>query len=514
MTRPIKGPSNPPSPPKSMAYEIFPQSKTLYPADSQFFRVRIGTSPILWQSVTNGTIQPNDSINFTTSGQAQLVQLLHSGIGTATFTFDSLMIPNTGGRIVVFFGGAGPSINAEIGPTTTVVKDEDNNTVATVGHTVVAADTYTFEAAGSALRMYINGQKSAEYLPTDDIEYPFFLTIFWFTPFVSGGPHIAPPLLKGDWRVEPGDQAENVWTEAGGQIDDDTNVWQVFYQADDAPGEYTLSVRIASSVNQDASTTIFIPPLAVIGPTTVTIQPGEVVRFKTNYDAAQHDLVTWAANGGTFDAAHNWTAPTTPGDYVVTAQYQTQIARIFVTIPAVITPKLAAALPGEVINFDTNITSPTFSASAGSINSSSGIWTAPSIIGQEVTITATGGGFTATLELIVLEAFPYQPNFSIPVQAKKKVLIAEAEDGRRATRVKNYQNRYRRSLGLLFKNRDMPEVREALAFWNQYYPSALFIYDAKIEDERMVVYMDSDFDYEIGNEGSCDIDYRFRITEN
>lgn len=533
MTRTTSGPSNlplllsvcllagllccctkPPKPkPNSMPFEIVPQTKTLYPGDRQLFKARATPPPPLWGVVTNGTIQSDHTILFSTSGDALLVQGLLEGIGGVRWTFDSRMIPNTGGMVKFRLAASGPAIRVEAGPTSTVVKDENNNTVATVTHTIVSGDTYYLEAAGSSLRLFINGQISAQYDVGTPLNYPFYSFVEWVTPFVSGGPHITSPQLIGYWDVQQGNQAYNAWTIAGGTYDDNTDTWEVNFVAGNNPGQYQFTCQIAGSANQEASTSVTIPPLSIIGLTRVTIQPGDIVRFKTNYDEAQSDIVTWSATGGTFDAAHRWTAPTTPGSYTVTAAFGNQRAQIVVTIPAVITPVIRAAKPGEVIDFATNISSPTFSATAGSINSSSGIWTAPSVIGQTCVITATGGGNTATLTVKVLEELPYQPNLSIPFDFKKKVLISEAEDGTRAVRVKSAGNLSRRSFDLPFKNRDIAELKAMRTFHDKYYPEGEIIWEDKLWNERIVGVIDSELHAEYGNGGSCDIDYSFRFLE-
>src|SRR5262249_22164344 len=145
-------------------------------------------------------------------------------------------------------------------------------------------------------------------------------------------------------------------------------------------------------------------------------------------------------------------------------------------VPAVITPVFTAAGTLETIAFQTNIPSPVWSASAGSINSGTGVWTAPSGVGQTVRITATNGSFTATLDVVIMEKFPLSdPSAPITVDLNKTVLVSTAEDRARTTRVKDKDGLAFQSREVSFKNKDVTELESVIDFWQRNYPGKRFI---------------------------------------
>src|SRR5262249_9000035 len=91
-------------------------------------------------------------------------------------------------------------------------------------------------------------------------------------------------------------------------------------------GEYFARVTIASTSFQQFDNSISIPPLTILGPSAVTLDPGQKVRFRTNYDDAKTDIVTWSvvSGGGSFDAAHVYTAASAPGNSTIRAAYSPQ----------------------------------------------------------------------------------------------------------------------------------------------------------------------------------------------
>src|SRR5262249_728030 len=278
-------------------------------------------------------------------------------------------------------------------------------------------------------------------------------------------------------------------------------------------GEYFARAQIASSAFQQFDAIISIPPLTIIGPSAVTLDPGQKVRFRTNYDDAKSDLVTWSvvSGGGSFDAAHVYTAATAPGNSTIRAAFSPQQKDIVVTVRSVITPDYPAVEPSEVVDWDTNISAPTWTATAGSINSSSGIWTAPGVLGQTAKIGVSGGGFSVPPHVVIASKFPCDPTAMIPVDVSRKALISEAEDGTRAARIKNKSGGSQRKMELSFRNRDLTELEAVIAFWLANYPSKPFIFMDKVRNKRVVAYFASDLHYDVG--ASCDIDYSFRIVE-
>lgn len=132
----------------------------------------------------------------------------------------------------------------------------------------------------------------------------------------------------------------------------------------------------------------------------------------------------------------------------------------------------------------------TWSASAGSINSSSGLWTAPSLAGQTARITVTDGTRTVTLDIPVLNVFPIT-RFATPMDGarSKKVVIGEAEDGTDFSRVKaNARDSYPLQLKLL----TLTEYQSIQEFWDDHHPGKPFIMEDVPRQKRMVVKFDSD----------------------
>jgi hypothetical protein len=120
---------------------------------------------------------------------------------------------------------------------------------------------------------------------------------------------------------------------------------------------------------QKAESLITIPPLQILGETVRTIQPGQKIRFATNYDQAPSPP-TWSvvSGAGSFSQGE-FTAATAPGTTVVRATAATgnQVADITITVPAVITPSYTAAAPSEVIDWDINILTMPYFVAAGAM---------------------------------------------------------------------------------------------------------------------------------------------------
>lgn len=259
---------------------------------------------------------------------------------------------------------------------------------------------------------------------------------------------------------------------------------------------------------QHAEALIAIPPLQIAGELVRTLPPGAKARFHTNYNEAQ---ITWSvvSGGGSFSQGE-FTAPTAPGTTIVraTASVGNQVADLTINVPAILTPNFFAAAPSELVDWETNIVSPTWSSIPAGINSSTGVWTAPSVVGQTVKITATGGGFTVTRDVLILEKFPFG-NFVFPytVDYRKGVLISEAEDGTRVARVKRPSHRaYDVQLGQC-EEADFQTVRD---FWDRHHPSKRVIFEDLEEGIRIIAHTDSDLQWERTAAG---VNIAFRVKE-
>lgn len=508
-----------------MSLRINPQTINVFPEDRQAFEATATPDMALWYNTTNATINANGSVTATNPANPVIVycalNLMVSG-GFFEWIFDTSCIPTgtfpTGGQLRVearwnseangygyCFAGDGSGIITN-GSAAVLVPSFVPN----------AGDRFRMEVTGGRL-ITRNGVLFAQSWPPSfsgagATTFPAILRVELRPGVVSGTPRIPPFAIGGDWRLVNG----VTWNApAAGSLTASSGTKTTFFNIT-TPGEVDITALVGGSTNQQASGRVTVPPLTMLGSTSVTMQPGEKRRFKVNYDFAQNDIVIWSVitgGGGSFDAGDVYTAPTAPGTYNIRAEYSTtQDLDIFVTVPGVITPSYIGVEPGEVVNWDSNIAATqTWSASAGSINSSSGLWTAPSVVGQIVRITVTNGTLTVTKDVAIVEKFPYDPNAIIKVEVGKKVLISEAEDGTRATRVKNFGGNSQAKYELNFANRDLAEFEAARAFWARSYPGQPILISDKVRNVRVVGYIDSDLSYEV--EASCAVSYAFTFLE-
>lgn len=514
-----------------MSFEIYPQSINIYPEDTQTFTVRSTPPPIIWDALQNYTLNSDGTISCVTLGAlfgGLLTPRVHDGIAGIEWTLSADMIPDTGGELQLRLFGVGTrlpthALQVYVGPTSTLVEDEDGATLDTVTHTVAAGDKFYLEVAGNLFRLFINGTVEVEYEVTTATEYPIRASVFGDGDFVSATPKIGLPRLVGVWNLEPLDVATlNAWTVTGGTLSDSSDTWQTVFTAGTKPGVYSVSCEVGGEDQQTVTATVVIPPLSILGETDVTLQPSQKYRFRTNYDNAQDQIVTWsvASGGGSF-ANGEYTAASAPGSSVVVATYGDQEVSITVRVPAVMTVlsptsvAVTAAKLGEVLTLSTNMTGTiNWTATAGSLSAGTGAtvtWTAPNQEGVEALIVATNGTYTVTTEISVLQHFPYDPTQNVIWERKKNVLVSTGEDRSRAARVKDYNNAAYEPFELKFLNRNLAEYTAASTFWQARYPGTKFIYEDKIRSLRREVYFDSD----IRTEGysRCAIDYSFRLIE-
>lgn len=508
--------------------EIFPQSIILYPGDVQRFTLRSTPPPALWTNVVNATIQADGTLSFSSPApSARGGHMLMSGTGSVVFTADARMLPTSTGKCVVILKDGTREFRIEFGTSNTVGKKEGGVTLFTSGSVLQAATDFRLEAAGTIFRLFMNEQLQGEYTTAAPITYPVRYEVEFILPALDGSPHFVAPdfglrkyglvIPVGDWRIP--ETIPSTWLASGGTISPSSNTDKVDYMTGNVPGGFQLSNTIGGSGLQGAAAAIFIPTLAISGPNQVTLQPGEKVRFKTNYDNAQKKLVTWSivSGGGSFSNGE-FTAPSTPGTTVVRASATSvnSQADITITVPAVITANVTgAATLGEVVTFSTNMTGTiNWTADLGSPLTGTGAnfaWTAPNQAGLVARITATNGTFSVAVELPVLEKFAYDPTLNIPWDRKKTVLISRAEDRSRSSRVKDKGGLAFEAFEFTFRNRDLTELNAVHAFWDKHYPQKRWIYEDKLRNVRKVLYFDSDIRQEAGI--ACDIDYSFRAVE-
>lgn len=510
-----------------MPFEIFPQSINVYPEDVQLFTLRTTPPPILWGGFVHATVASDGTLNLNTSNGDSALTMQHAldGVAAAEWTFDSRMLPTSTGEIGLWLVGAGShSLKVTVKATQTIVAS-GLGTIETISRTVASGDVYKLEVAGNLLRLYINGTLETEYEAASAVRYPVRNVLAVSPPYASGTPHLTVPRLIGNWGAYTVSSIGSAWTLApsgGGTFDDSTDVWFTTFTASDQPGVYTLTAQINSSAYQEAIATIIVQPLSIVGETTLTLQPSASYSFKTNYDNAQHRLVTWSVVSGSGSFSNGvFTAPAAPGTTVVKAVYGDQEARATITIPAVMTIQtsasedVTAATLGEVLTLSTNMTGTiNWTASVGSLSSSSGstvTWTAPNQSQLVALVTATNGTYTVRAEIPALTAFPYRPNRSLKWDRKKTVLLSRAEDRSRAARVKDANNEPFETFELTFLNRNLAELAAVHAFWDLHHPDKRFIFTDYHRSVRKVVYFDSDISHDAA--ATCATTYSFRIIE-
>jgi hypothetical protein len=698
----------------------------------------------MWQSVTDsGDIKSDFSLEVDPAGSQTTgagAHSLASGLGFLELTVDDQCRPTGGG--VLFINGFLNDINGVLYfygfrafAASIEVRDELNNQIYTEAYSTVSGDVYRIEFA-AGFRLYRNGvlKHSRVNLGTT-VVYPMTYQLAIAETTAAAPSRVPAPRLVGDWKLSP----SVTWTAPShGSISNTGPGINTEYSGGTIPGTYTLTGAIEPSADaggvQRATATIIIPPLQILGETEVALQPGQKVRFKTNYDEAQTNLITWSVvtGPGSFTQGE-FTAGTVPGLTVVraTASVNGLSADIVVRVAAVITNAsgYSAAKVSEEIDFGTNLptmpffvsvgkvaegvgdispgfppgtevddlllmfgetanqaistpanwnvpadapqgtgtagdaaatrlsafwkrripidstptltdpgdhaigqilafrgvintgnpwdvtsgdtgasstsvsipgdttTTPnclvvvavsngtdsatpqtsnfvntdlvnltertdvnsaqgngggfavatgekaaagtygattatlanasaqgrmsialkpapiTWSADIGSINSSSGVWTAPSLAGQTARITVTNGTYSVTLDVPVLEAFP-RTDFKLPwsIDLVKRVLISEAEDGSRTSRVKS---RARRSFPVELLVDAVEDLNGAglntiQDFWDRHHPGVQFILEDPEEGVRLVVYADSDLRWEHTGVG---INIAFRVKE-
>lgn len=358
---------------------IFPPIVTLYPLQRQLFTAQAVPGPAMWQAVTDsGDIKSDYSLEVDPAGSVTTglgAHWLFSGIGTVAITIDDKCRPTSTGAIflegqVTDTVGALYQYTIVINTTTVKVLTEGSVEVYTESYSTISGDVFHVELFGG-FRAYRNGvlMHSRLVLPTV-VVYPIKYRCVISEPTAAAPTRIPQPVLTGDWRIGPVVE----WAAPShGAISYIGLAGSTEYHSGFTPGTYTLAARIESAADagavQATTATIIIPPLKILGPTNVVLQPGQKVRFKTNYP---DHLITWSvvSGGGSFTQGE-FTAGANPGSSVIraTATVNSQAANITVTVPAVVTGAFLAAVPSEQIDFNTNIAASTIPAlfSGGSI---------------------------------------------------------------------------------------------------------------------------------------------------
>jgi hypothetical protein len=365
--------------------KVFPPVQIVYPNDRQMFTAEAVPPPALWHAVLNsGDIKSDFSLEVD-AAQSQVAgnggHALQSGLGIVEITVDNQCLPTSTNTLsLVGFtndvNGFRYVFSIAIAATTVKVFDENNTEIYTESYSTVSGDVYRMEMA-AGFRLYRKTGNAAFVLKFSRVNlgttviYPMIYACNLTEDTVTGPSRIPQPRLIGDWQLA--NSASLVWTVSHGSLTTASGI-QTEYFAGTIPGKYTLGAALESAADagavQTAVATVEIPPLQILGEILVTARPGEQIRFKTNYDAAQTKLVTWSVVSGPGSFTQDeFTAGTAPGISVVraTASVNGLSADITVNVPAVISnaSNYTAAKVSEQIDFDVNFQAmPTF-VSAG-----------------------------------------------------------------------------------------------------------------------------------------------------
>jgi hypothetical protein len=366
---------------------IFPPVIELFPNDRQLFTGEAEPPPALWRSVLNsGDIKSDFSLEVD-AGQSQVAgngaHELRSGIGSVEITIDNQCLPtstNTLG-LVGFINDVNGflyvySLNIAAG--TVKVFNENNTEIYTESYSTVSGDVYRLELA-AGFRFYRNDvlKHSRVNLGTTVI-YPMIYACNLTENTVTAPSRIPAPRLIGEWKLA--NTSSLVWTVSHGSLTTASGI-QTEYFGGTTPGQYTLGLALESAADagavQTATAVVDIPPLKIVGETSVKAQPGEKLRFKTNYDKAQTKLVIWSVVSGPGSFTEDeFTAGTAPGISIVraTASVNGLSADITVDVQAVVTNAngYTAAKAGEQIDFNINFAAIPFFVSVGLAASGTG----------------------------------------------------------------------------------------------------------------------------------------------
>ncbi len=502
---------------------LIPPTVELFPNQKQTFLVESSPPPAYWFGITNvGTIDANFAM-VANSGQPSVLGngalKLYSGIGLVEWTFDNQFMPSSTGTFNVTAAIADVSgftylYRVTFSTTQITIQDEALATLATLAYVPIAGDRFWIELS-NGFRLWHNGvlRNSRVGLATQTV-YPMSYLANLIKPTINTASRVPAMRLVGEgWRLS---ETATFTAPIHGSISTVGPALETIYSGGTTPGTYTLTAQVEPGADvldvQLTTATIIIPPLKILSPPTVTFQPSAKGRFKTNYP---DNLVAWsvAAGSGSFSQGE-FTAGSAPGTAKIraTASVNSSVAEIIVSVPAVITnaANLTAAKASEQIDFNTNMTGTiTWSASIGSINSSSGLWTAPSQTGQTAIITATNGTLTTTLEIDVLEEFPFN-RVALPwsLDYDKRALVGESEDGSGYfSRVKSGA---RRSFEVNLLACDLTDLGTIRTFWDGHHPGKSFIWQDPEESIRLVLRTDSALRWEHSDNG---INIAFRVKQ-
>ncbi len=515
--------------PISNGLSIVPRRLTMLPGDLESFETKGSRIPALWGLLTSGTMTFEDdyTILLTVPATQQGGYALQAGTGQVSLVLDERMLGTGDVGLVMYVANLTDNI-ALIASPTQVEAFHNGSSIDTFSHTLAAGDIIAIEATGARFNCKLNNEIFAYFLWPDGAQYPCFYDVSIITTLPAENPSLVPPILEGDWRPS----SPITWTilPDEGELDGSASGTTppivgptVRWTAPNLPTTYALTAQLGDSDFQLANAQIDVPTLRILGPRTITVDPLEELRFRSNYDTAQkHDLLTWSADDGDFDADRRgyFTAAEPPGDDIIrvtaTLDAVVQYDEITVTVRTVFwPPNICAVQPGEELDLYTNLTDPVWTENGGSIagTGSDVVWTAPELIGQVIRLSVTGTEGTLYQDVTVLEVLPVDFNLPYGEDVGAEMLVEIADDARTVwARQKSEAGFVPESFELRISNASSDEYEDIKVFHNRYFPTqrSFFIVD-QAQNRRVVVRADSKLKVEVA--GECNFDIAFRCVK-
>jgi hypothetical protein len=188
-------------------------------------------------------------------------------------------------------------------------------------------------------------------------------------------------------------------------------------------GSRTFTLTVTNAAGATSTKSVMVTPTTVvlgsISPAAPTVTAALAQSFSVTASGGAANTVSWSATGGSFSpgstgsgASTNWTVPSTPGTYTVTATSLDDPSKTVSTTVTVVAPPVASSLVAAVspvlYGASTTIT-PTFSGGSGVIDHGIGTVTSGTAYstgaltsGQTYTLTVTNAaGTTATTSVTV-----------------------------------------------------------------------------------------------------------------
>lgn len=403
------------------------------------------------------TLDPGDSLEFNAfGGVGSYSWTLESGsIGTRTGTTYHAPADESGTAVMRVEDQDGDSRTANItvaAPSALIITPQDitvtrGTTVTFIGGGGYAQNPshYTYGAAGVGSINIDTGVYNATDAGTADITVSDLsgssvtVTVTVEDPGVSLPVGISPSeatvFTNGAIDLEaysgvPGYTFTKI--SGGGSVDSATGL----FSAPAAAGTSVIRVTDSVSGTADASITV-IAPLTVT-PTAASVSTGGAVSFTVSGGTGGYTWDIDPPGGGSIDGSGNYTAPGSGDTVTVTVTDSSgneadALVSVTLPMPLGITPSMVTMLTGEAVTFSGfgGIGGYTFSpvTGGGSINSTSGVYTAPGSPGT-ATVRVSDGTDNADASITIVASGPLTISPNTAVVGTDSTLLLTAWGGK------------------------------------------------------------------------------------